>query len=250
MNIIIHYFMNVYNFLLLYKSYFFVIFFIILIFIIIILFSLCCYFLYKFFHIKFKNIYLDNYHGDSEKLLLKYGDKRIKNVYLIKEKLYYGYTNFLIKFLKYIFKRNYDLDNLFHTSFMFDIDLGNNIIKKIKLNKNFYLNITDNFRIYNYQEIKCNKIKNKKYTLNYILNKTKKNINSKKFFNWNVTYNCQFFTKKILSSMKLLNSSNLKFVEYINVYNLSKKVKYEDKMFYFIHSFFLNILVFIYKLIF
>lgn len=251
MNILVRYFMNIYNFFFLYKSYFFIIFFIILILIIIILFTLCCYILYKFFHIKFKKIYLDNYHGDSKKILLKYGNKRIKNVYLIKEKLYHGYYIKIINnFLKYFLNKNYDLGNYCHTSFIFDIDLGNNIIKKIKLNKNFYLNITENFSIYNYQEMKCNKIKNKKYTLNYILNKTKKNINSKKFFNWNLTYNCQFFTKKILSSMKLLNSNNLKFVEYLNVYNLIKKVKCEDKMCIYIHNILLNILVFIYKLFF
>jgi len=251
MEIFIQYFMNIYNYLLLYKSYFLIIFFIILIFIIIILFSLCCYFLYKFFHIKIKKIYLDNYHGDSDKILKKYGNYPIKNVYIVKEKLNSSlHINIMDYFIKNFLKKNWNINNWSHISLIFDIKLDNNMISKIKINKNFFLNVTDNFNINGYEQtFLCKKIKNKKYTLNYVLNKTKNKINNKKYFNWNIYNHCQFFTKNVLQSMNILTKENLHYIDYLNSKKLAKEVKKKEEMYIYIFNIILNIITFFYKLI-
>ena len=244
--------MNILNYILPYKYYIIFIILILLIIIIIILTSLCCYVLYKYYHIKFNKIYLENYYGDSDKILSEYGDSRIKNVYIVKEKLNNGlHVVILNNIIKYILKKEYDIGNLNHISLYFDIDLGNNIIKKIKINKNLFLNISENFNVSGYKQIiKCNKIKNKKYTLNYILDKTKKHINSKKYYNWDINNNCQYFTNKVLLSMKLLNNNNLRFMEYINTKKFTKEMGKKEEIYIYIFNLLLNITKYIYKIIF
>lgn len=244
---------EIHNFIYSYKYLFIIVFILILIFLILLLFSLCCFFLYKYFHIKYYKIYLDNYHGNSGELLSKYGDYPIKNVYILKEKLSnIKMIAILEKILNLLFfKKKYELGNLNHTSLICDVDLGNNIIKKIKINKNLYVNLMEDFNINGkIQEIKCNKLKNKKYTLNYVLNKTKNNINSRKYYNWSIHNNCQNFTKKVLLTMKLFNKKNIEFMEYKNVKLNSKTFKNKEKIFIYIFHFFINIICFFYKLFF
>ena len=70
------------------------------------------------------------------------------------------------------------------------------------LDKNNCVNIRENFGINKFQEIKELKIKNKKLTINSILNSTQQRLGNKKYFNWNLyKNNCQEFTKEILITL-------------------------------------------------
>ena len=54
-----------------------------------------------------KKIYLDNYHGDSDKILKKYGNYPIKNVYIVKERLNSSlHINIMDYFIKNFLKKN------------------------------------------------------------------------------------------------------------------------------------------------
>jgi hypothetical protein len=241
--------MSLLNILYYYKIPIILIIFIILILSIMFLLGILLYYYYKFFNIKLNKIYLNDYLGESEKILLKYGDKPIKNMYIVKERLYNSYHVVFVKnILKYIFNKHYDIDNLYHISLVFDIKMGKNIVKKIKINKNLFLLISDNFEINGYKQIeKCIKIKEKTYTLNKVLNETK-NKNNNDFYNWDINNNCQHFTKNLLSSMNLLNKKNIDFMDYEYTNSITKSIKKKEEIGLYILYLYINITLFLYKL--
>ena len=67
--------------------------------------------------------------------------------------------------------------------------------------------------INNSQQIKTLPLKNKKYTINSILNNTQKRLGNKKFFNWHVyKNNCQEFIKEILVTINKFSKYNKNYI--------------------------------------
>ena len=66
----------------------------------------------------------------------------------------------------------------------------------------------------------------KRYTINKLLDKTKKRIGNDIFFNWSICRNnCQTLTKEILITLERFSDANKKFI-YQN--DFAKQIKFSD----------------------
>lgn len=223
-----------------------------------ILFVLLSYLILKFFKMTLddNNILFYQYSKKCQKLLDLYGEYEIKKIYLVREPFSPLITFLLnvITFYKYNKLITESQDNFpYHSSIIFEIELQNKMKKLLLLEKNNSINLRENFLINNSQQIKTLPLKNKKYTINSILNNTQKRLGNKKFFNWHVyKNNCQEFIKEILVTINkfskynkdyILSNNILKFlipseftVHIINcscvVYNIFEKYIYDTAFFY------------------
>ena len=74
----------------------------------------------------------------------------------------------------------------FHTSFIIEVELPNKFRKLIVVEKNTCINISDKYKNYDNQDTMKIKSKNKKLTINLLLDKTKKRVGETKYFNWHI----------------------------------------------------------------
>jgi hypothetical protein len=183
-----------------------------------ILFVLLSFFVLKFFKMALddNNILFYQYSKKCQKLLDLYGDLNIKKIYLVREPL----SNFItfvlnvVTFYKYNKLITESQDNFpYHCSIIFEVELPNKMKKLLLLEKNNSINICENFLIHNFQHLKIIPLKNKKYTINSILNITQKRLGNEIFFNWHVyKNNCQEFIKEILITINKYSKSNKKYI--------------------------------------
>jgi hypothetical protein len=197
-----------------------IIFTIIFIIVVFIIFVLLSYFILKFFKMALdnNNILFYQYSKKCQKLLNLYGNYYIKKIYLVRE----PFSPLITFLLNIITLYNYNKlitdsqDNFpYHSSIIFEIELPNKMKKLLLLEKNNSINICENFLINNSQQIKTLplKIRNKKYTINSILNITQKRLGNKKFFNWHVyKNNCQEFIKEILITINKYSKTNKEYI--------------------------------------
>jgi hypothetical protein len=224
-----------------------------------ILFVFLSYLILKFFKMTLddNNILFYQYSKKCQKLLDLYGEYNIKKIYLVREPLsnLITFVLNLVTFYKYNKLISESQDNFpYHCSIIFEIELQNKTKKLLLLEKNNSINICENFFINNFQHLKTIPIKNKKYTINSILNNTQKRLGNEKFFNWHVyKNNCQEFIKEILITINKYNNSNKNYilcsnkvlnffipseftVHIINcscvVYNIFEKYIYDTAFFY------------------
>ena len=183
-----------------------------------VLFIFCSYIIFKFLKLNLdnNNIFFYKYNKKSQHLLNLYGECELTKIYLIREPFSKLITFLLNLFTLYNYNKliNKSQNNFpYHTLVLFEIKLANGTKKMLLLDKNNCVNIRENFGINKFQEIKELKIKNKKLTINSILNSTQQRLGNKKYFNWNLyKNNCQEFTKEILKTIEKYNKINKKFI--------------------------------------
>jgi hypothetical protein len=183
-------------------------------------FVFCSYYIYIFFKLNTNNsFFFKDYNEDIKRIIDKYGDCKIKNIYILRQRL----PAFIFKIINII--SFYKYSEMFmpeHTSLIFEIKIGKKQVNKfLKVEKNNYININENYNINRTQDIKYiryksknGKNKNSEYnTLKQILDKTRTRVSDEKFFNWHIfTNNCQQFTKELLITIKQYTKSNKQYV--------------------------------------
>lgn len=171
-----------------------------------------------------ENFYFNDYTSNSKKYLELYGDLPIKNIYLVRQPV--GKINSLIANIitfngisRQINSYNtINRDNKFfpiHTLMIFEVKLPNKFKKHVIIEKNNNINISTNYKKYECQDmIKISiKKKNKIFTINNILEKTKNRIGKEKYFNWHIyKNNCVKFSEELLIS---INKNNKKYKKFI-----------------------------------
>ena len=189
-------------------------FFIILCFIIFVVVS---YYIVKMLQISIAqyNLFFYQYNKESQKIIDKYGNYKINKVYLIRQP-FNKYINFILNILtgyqynKIITESKEYLP--FHVYTMFEIKKGKRR-KFMLVEKNNYVNISDNFCMRNIQDVISIKLNKQKYNLKSILDVTQKRMGIQNFFNWNpYKNNCLEFTKEILISLNQYNDVYKEFI--------------------------------------
>jgi len=184
----------------------------------------CGYYIFKWFKISINNynFYLNEYNNDCSVLLNKYGNIPIKRIYLVRHPI----TRFMENFLNIITlnKFNQELDRYkkknnfksffpFHTMLYIELQISKQESKFLVIDKNNCIRISPTLKILNSCELRNIKVKKNKYTLNKILEKTRKRIGNNKYFNWEIyKNNCQIFIKEILITVKKFTKGNKKFM--------------------------------------
>lgn len=193
------------------------------------------------------NIFFYKYNKQCQEVLNKYGDCKLKRIYLVRQPLAKMFTMGLNLFTFYYYNDLIKKCNEcypYHTLLLVEVELSPiNIYKKelkektkfLLVEKNNCINISETFFISKMQEMipftfnnkKINKInKNKSMTLNELLDKTCDRIGSKPFFNWNIyKNNCQEFTKELLVTLNKMNPNIKEFIyrdKIMQVYNPSE----------------------------
>lgn len=201
------------------------------------------------------------YNKKSQTTLEKYGDYKIKKIYLIRQ----PFTKVMTLLLNMITFHNYNkiIKNSdicpYHTLLVFEIKLPKNKRKFILLEKNNSINICENFTVQNTQDMKFINIKNKnKTTINKILSTTKERIGVTNYYNWNLfTNNCIKFIKEILITTGNYNNSCKEFIQeenkdlfikttfipsdfsihiinsVVNIYNFTEKYLFDNNFVFF-----------------
>jgi hypothetical protein len=180
-------------------------------------FVFCSYYIYNFFKLNTKNYcFFKDYNEHVKSILDKYGDCKIKNIYILRQTL----PAFVFKIINIV--SFYKYSEMFmpeHTSLIFEIKFNkrNKCPNKfLKVEKNNYININENYNINRTQDIKYIRYKSKNcksVTLNQILDKTRVRVSDEKFFNWHIfTNNCQQFTKELLITIGQYTKSNEQYV--------------------------------------
>ena len=191
-----------------------------------IIWIICSYYIFKWFKISANNynFYLNEYNKMSSILLKKYGNYPIKRIYLIRHPIsklmktcmnivsFNKFNQELKRYLKNN-KTKSDFFHIFHIKLLIEIKLSKNDSKFLILEKNNCVKITTKINIKENYEL-CNIfIKKNKYTLNEILEKTRKRIGDHKFFNWQIIKNnCQKIMKEILITLNKFNKKYKKFM--------------------------------------
>lgn len=153
-----------------------------------------------------ENIYFNEYNEESKIILKKYGDMKIKNIYLVRQpiKKFSLMIGNLVTFYKYTDKLKKTLPR--HTYILIEIKMANKCLKTIMIEKNNYLKISGDFDVKETQErIKLKLKRNyKNKTLKEILKETKERMGKEKYFNWHIyRNNCHNITKEILKTLEV-----------------------------------------------
>ena len=95
-----------------------------------------------------------------------------------------------------------------------EVEMPNNCIRKIVIDKNPQLCISLYLKLGDCTELmRCN-MRKRKITLKELLSNTKNRVGEKDFFNWNIfTNNCQMFTHELLNTMNISKPKYLKFID-------------------------------------
>jgi hypothetical protein len=195
------------------------------------------------------NVFFYKYNKQSQEVLDKYGDYRIKRIYLVRQPftkmITFGLNLFTFYYYNELIEKCHEYYP-YHTLLLVEIQLKkekmtneNNIFKKqfkengsrtkfLLVEKNNCINISENFFMSKSQEnipLEISKT-NKKITLNKLLDSTRDRIGSKLFFNWNIyKNNCQEFTKELLVTLDKMNPNIQEFIyrdKIMKLYNPSE----------------------------
>ena len=224
------------KFTLIIKKYFFIFLRIILKFLIILSFVsiVISYYIKKILRFNTNKIhYLTEYNNTNKDIIKKYSNCKIKAIYILRENL-----SPLVEF-GFNITTLYNLNNINinypkHISMIIDIELDNNFIKKILIEKNNNINIKTTFNINEHTDIKEINYKNKNLTFGELLHKTQERVTDKNFFNWHIkTNNCQLFVKEFLLTLNKYNKKNKQFI-YDNGHIY--KMNFSDISLYIINS--------------
>lgn len=162
-----------------------------------------------------ENIYFNEYNESSKKMLDKYGEMRINNIYLVRQPIekFSLMMGDLLTFYKYTNKLKKTLPR--HSYILIELKMKNKSLKTLAIEKNNYIKITGDYEVKETQErIKLRLSKDvKNMTLNKILEETKDRMGKEKYFNWHIyRNNCHNITKEILKTIKLYTKKNKDFI--------------------------------------
>lgn len=178
------------------------------------------YYLLKWLKINIKENYFfcKEYTKESKRVLDKYGDFKIKSIYICRDSVlktliivlnlitFNGLKNFLKKEGKGILTP-------YHTYIIVELELNNGMYKKILIEKEACVRLKSNFNIKETDEVKKIKFKEKKNTIKKILEKIRNKMGDEKYFNWQVkNNNCQEFSKQFLLAINKYNKKNDRFI--------------------------------------
>jgi hypothetical protein len=140
---------------------------------------------------------MKDYDENTKKCLEKYGDYKIKQLYLVKK----PNRKSIIMMLNYVtlFKYNELVKKIkyFHFEMLLVVKRGKHT-HILKLHKCPNIILSDNVLIKKENKIKKIPIRSTDISVNELLTSVKKNM-SLKYFNWNlIDNNCQYFSKEII----------------------------------------------------
>jgi len=198
------------------------------------LFIIITYYIKKILKFNINKIkYLTDYNKKNKNIIKKYSNCNIKSIYILREKL-----SPLVQF-GFNITTLYNLNNNYinypkHTSMIIDIELDNNFVKKILIEKNNNINIKTTFNINENTDIKKINYKKQNLTFGTLLYRTQERVTDKKFFNWHIkTNNCQLFIKDLLLTINQYNKKNKQFIyENGHIY----KMNFSDISLYIINT--------------
>jgi len=185
------------------------------------------------------NIFFYKYNKQSQEVLDKYGDCKIKRIYLVRQPftkmITFGLNLFTFYYYNDLIQKCHEYYP-YHTLLLVEVELKTNKYKKelketkiLLIEKNNCINISENFFISKSQEsipIKFMSNKHYKLTVNQLLDQTRDRIGSKLFFNWNIyKNNCQEFTKELLVTLDKINPEIKEFIyrdKIMKIYNPSE----------------------------
>lgn len=181
-----------------------------------VLWVITSFYMLKWFRMKIDReiVYFNEYNEDSKKVLGKYGKMKIKNIYLVRHPIQ-KFTSILLNaltFYKYRDKLNKSLPH--HTFVLMEI-VDNGYTRRIIIEKNNYLKLSENYEVNSTQIVKRLKLKReiRNKTLNEILEETKNRMGNEKYFNWHLyRNNCHNVTREILVTLKAYTKKNKKFI--------------------------------------
>jgi len=218
------------------KTHFFS-FFIILCIVLLILFIIVSYIIIKMLQksIDDNNVFFYKYNKQSQEVLNKYGNYKIKRIYLVRQPftkmITFGLNLFTFYYYNELIKKCHEYYP-YHTLLLIELELKTKRkdlrTKFLLVEKNNCINISENFFISKSQEnipLEISKT-NKKITLNKLLDLTRDRIGSKLFFNWNIyKNNCQEFTKELLVTLDKMDLNIQEFIyrdKLMKLYNPSE----------------------------
>ena len=185
---------------------------------------ICSYYAFKWFKISIDNyyFYLNEYNNECSTILEQYGDLPVKKIYLVRHPISRFMENLLniVTFNKFKeelnrYKERNNTDSFFpfHTMLYIELKISKDESKFLVIDKNNCIRISPTLKITNNCELRNIKVKKDKYTLNKILETTRKRIGNNKYFNWEISKNnCQKFIKEILITLKKFTKQNRNFM--------------------------------------
>jgi len=152
-------------------------------------------------------IEMKDYGENTKKCLEKYGDYKIKHLYLVKKP---NRKSSIIMMLNYVtlFKYNELVKKIkyFHFEILLVVKCEKHT-QILKLHKSPNIILSDDVLIKKENKIKKIPIRSTEISVNELLTSAKKNM-SLKYFNWNlIDNNCQYFSEEIIHILKKYNKT-------------------------------------------
>ena len=182
------------------------------------------YYIFKWFKISINkyNFYLNEYSNDCLTMLQKYGNFPIKRIYLVRHPItlfmetalnIVTLNKFKHELNRYKMKNQTESFFPFHTMLYVELKISKRESKFLLIDKNNCIRISPKVKMTNNYELRDIRVKKNKYTLNEILETTRKRLGNDKFFNWELyKNNCQMLIKEILITVKKFTKINKKFM--------------------------------------
>ncbi len=140
-------------------------------------------------------------------MLQKYGNFPIKRIYLVRHPItlfmetalnIVTLNKFKHELNRYKMKNQSESFFPFHTMLYVELKISKRESKFLLIDKNNCIRISPKVKMTNNYELRDIRVKKNKYTLNEILETTRKRLGNDKFFNWELyKNNCQMLIKEI-----------------------------------------------------
>ena len=156
---------------------------------------------------------ITDYNMNSKNVLNTYGDFQIKRIYLIRTPID-TIIDLLFNVLSLYNWNKYKPPVTHHISLLFEVEVTKGVTKHVLVEKINGIYVNSEYIIKETHElipIKLNK--RKTYTINSILESTKKRIGLFHFYNWSLNSHCQIFTYNILKTI----SPKTKYKQYFDM---------------------------------
>lgn len=153
----------------------------------------------------------DKYNNASQRMIAKYGDKEITSMQIRRTPIAKVLDNVLnlISLGKWNkAKKEQKIDELFHLALIVVIDE-----KQVVIEKNAAIDLSTNFKTTAETQVQPVPMGDKKFTLNDMLEKTRKTVGDQRYFAYDpFTNNCQYFIRYLLQSVGLYTDAAKNFL--------------------------------------